>query len=93
MVVMWQHWVIFDDGGMWSLWLFVAICFHGWSLFVVVIVGSHCHSLCWQSLSVIVCVDSGGKQKRSHKQRLTPIFYVRSSVLGTVNGNRTNNVY
>ena len=45
------------------------------SLFVVVIVGGHCDSLCGWSLSVIVCVDGGGKEKRSHKQTLFVIHH------------------
>ena len=52
----------------WSLWPFVAICFHGRSLFVVVVVGGHRGSPCVQSLLVVVCVDGGGKQKRSQNK-------------------------
>ena len=28
-IVMWWRSVVFNDGGMWSLWLFVAVFFHG----------------------------------------------------------------
>ena len=52
----------------WLLWPFVAICFHGQSLFVMVVVGGRCGSPCMLSLSVIVCVDGGGKQKRSQNK-------------------------
>ena len=72
-VLTWLCWVVFDDGGMWLLWLFVAICFHGRSLFGMVVVGSCCYSPCGWSLLVIVCVDGSGKQKRSYKQ---PLFVI-----------------
>ena len=46
----------------------VVVCFHGRSLFVMVIVGGHRRSPCVRSLLVIVCVDGGGKQKRSQNK-------------------------
>ena len=77
MVVTWQCWVVFDDGGgLWSLWPFVAIFVCGlWA-----VMGCHCqwslwallHSLCWWSWSVIMCVNGGG-EKSSHNQTLLVI--------------------
>ena len=53
----------------------VAICVCGWLLFVVVIVGGHCHSWCGRSLSVIACIDGGGERKRNHKQTLFVVHH------------------
>ena len=75
-----------DDGGWW--WLLATVvtwrrsvvcdegvcgrCSHLWPL---VFVGGRGRSPCGRSLSVVVCVDGGGKQKRSHKQTLFVIHH------------------
>ena len=45
----------------------VAVCGHLFSWAVVV--GGRCRSLCVRRLSVVVCVDGGGKQKRSQNKQ------------------------
>ena len=53
-VVMWRGWVVFDDsGGSFSLWLLVAVCVCGGSVFVIV--GGHCgQSLSFTMWAVVV---------------------------------------
>ena len=62
-MVTWWRSVVFEDGV-----VVVAVWLHGRSLFVMVVVGGRCHSPCVRSLSVVVCVDGGGKQKRSQNK-------------------------
>ena len=76
-VVTWQCWVVFDNGGgLQSLWPFVAVCVL-WAVVVCCcrwLLWVSLHSLCRQSLSVIVCVDGGG-EKSSHNQTLLVIHH------------------
>ena len=59
----------------WWCVVVVAICVRGRSLFVVVIMGGRCRSWCGQSLSVIACIDGGGKRKRNDKQTLFVVHH------------------
>ena len=54
MVVMWRGWVVFDDGGLWSLWPLVAVWVCGRSVFVAV--GGRCG---WSSLFAVWAVVVG----------------------------------
>ena len=53
----------------------VAICVRGQLLFVVVVMGGHRCLWCGRSLSVVVCIDGGGKRKRNHKQTLFVVHH------------------